>query len=212
MRQSRLLHVVLVSLCFARSPSFGSTPAVTVSVSAYGCSGSPVLVGWEFTVARPVAVSSLGLYTSSPYAPFVLSPTAGLLGLWEDSNGTLLASCDVADTDPVSNDFKYHDITSSGLILSPGLHYTVALLIPDSRGWVYAQGGYQCADEINFVSPRFDYSYYGLQRPLAAEMGGLGASFTYTVVPEPAVDARLVLAAGFFVQKRLFSRAPNARE
>jgi hypothetical protein len=198
MRRNILLHLALVSASVAPSASFGSTPAVTISSSVAGLGGfsGPILTGWEFTVTTPVVVDSLGLYTASPYAPFIVSPTSGAVGLWQTASGSLLTSCYVNDTDPIANGFKYHDITSSGVTLSPGVDYTVALLITDGSGYVGGQTGYQCGADINFVAPRFDWAYWGLQMPVTEALGGFGPSFTYAEVPEPGVGALLILGAG----------------
>jgi hypothetical protein len=154
----------------------------------------PILVGWEFNVASPIQVDSLGLYTAISNA-LQLGPTSGQVGLWEDTHGALLASANVLDTDSVVNGFKYHALLSPVTLL-PGQDYTVALLIPDSHAF-QSVFDTQFASQINFVGKRFDYFPNGLSSPPVSEpMGGFGGSFTFTPVPEPSSWA-ISAAAGF---------------
>ena len=175
----------------AAFPLFADTPAVSPDYwYQTGSCDYRSMVGWEFTVENPIAVTALGMWSL-----FGNNPPGSQVGLWDGSH-TLVTSCTVLANDPASSDgFTYHAIQS--VILQPGQDYTVAGLSPGSQGFLTAVSG-SFGEGIAFVARRwgrnydstFFEPYYdnwpGASQAPEGTFGAFGASFTYIPIPEPS--------------------------
>ena len=182
-------------------------PAVTVlsdSNSVY-FNGAYVL-GWEFSIASPVQVTSLGFwdYLGNGFHGATGAPVSVNVGIWNTSQ-TLLVSTTVASTDPISNvladgsGFRFDALTSA-YTLQPGTYYI---------------GGTNNGTEYNISNPSSSVTYdpavtwlggrYANGNTLAfpgtpdgfTPAGWFGPNFSSSSggVPEPGTGA-LVVGAG----------------
>jgi hypothetical protein len=191
-----------------------------ISWHAISSSSSPpgALVGWEFTVGTPIMINALGIYTNTTVASQVGPVSAGV-SLWNGS-GTQLASCQVLPNDSaLSTGFKYHSIPS--VTLQPGQDYTVACLLLHSESWVSDVYSATFAQGIDFVGRRFAYAndftimpvgdFPGFDGIPVGTIGGFGASFTFTPVPEPSTVALVGLPVMLLIFRRLIPRRSQLR-
>jgi hypothetical protein len=176
--------------------------------------GSPVVVGWEFSVESPINIVSLGIFTNIAIGG--VGPTSASVSLWNGA-GIQVASCYVSAGDPVLDGFEYHPIAS--LQLQPGQNYTIACLLPHSEEWFSAVSSATFAQGVDFVARRSAFASNLSTMPTGdsitvppgvSSVGGFGPSFEITPVPEPSFSILSVLASCVFILSTICKTARRA--
>lgn len=128
----------------AFSPAHAA-PALGIVGGSFGGAGSPLTVGWNFTVLSPVNVTSLGIFDKD------LNGLAQShdVGIW-DGGGGLVASATVPGGTgaPLTDQFRYQSI--SAVSLSPGNYKIGALYADDADLFVYQATGLSVDPSIAF--------------------------------------------------------------
>ena len=100
----RLCSVILISLVLSALPAAAGPVVTVVSDSGYVYFNGAYTLGWEFRVASPTQVTSLGFwdYLGDGFHTVTGSLTGANVAIWNTSE-TLLVSAIVASSDPISN-------------------------------------------------------------------------------------------------------------
>jgi hypothetical protein len=206
----RLLFVVLISLVLSALPA-AAGPVVTVlsdSGNVYFHSGSYVL-GWEFIVASPVQVTSLGFwdYLGDGFHTVTGGPASVDVGIWS-ADQTLLVSTTVAGTDSISNvlsdgsGFRFDSLTSP-YTLQPGTYY-IGGTNNSTESYVFYPGSSVSYDPaVTWLSGQYAYSdtlVFPGTTDCCTPAGWFGPNFTIgsDAVPEPGTGV-LCVGAGLWL-------------
>jgi hypothetical protein len=210
----RLLFAVLISLVLSALPA-AAGPVVTVlsdSDNVYFHSGSYVL-GWEFLVASPVQVTSLGFwdYLGDGFHTVTGGPASVDVGIWS-ADQTLLVSTTVAGTDSISNvlpdgsGFRFDSLTSP-YTLQPGTYY-IGGTNNSTESYVFYPGSSVSYDPaVTWLSGQYAYSdtlVFPGTTDCCTPAGWFGPNFTIgsDAVPEPGTGVLCVGAGLWLVWRR----------
>jgi PEP-CTERM motif len=210
-RVARLTFAALL-VCLLTAAVPRPATAATIAVSISDVSGQfgflpGVTAGWEFIVNSPITVTHLGFFDSGQDGLGEAHP----VGLWNDltQGATLLVSGTVATGDPLTNQWRYTDVTDTPL--APGT-YRIGALYPSSIDPVQIQAsGFSTAPEIAFTHGAFANTGV-LSFPLLIEPafapGAFGPNFQFinpAAVPEPgtlALTGLGMLGLGVWLRRR----------
>jgi hypothetical protein len=125
-------------------------PAVSFSSNIHSTlTGDNHTFGWQFSLSKPVQVTSLGVYDLFAGDGLAASHS---IGLWTDT-GTLLTSATVAPSDPVEPDFfRYTAIPP--LTLTPGTYVIGAFYETASDATINQAPDFTTAPGITFQDNR----------------------------------------------------------
>ena len=204
-RRQHLSFSIVVSLLCLALPALAG-PAVTFSSdSGVYLNGAAYTLGWEFSIAAPIQVTSLGFwdYLGNGFHTATGAPTTVDVGIWNAAQ-SLLASTSVSGTDTILNvladgsGFRF-DTLAIPLTLQPGTYYiggtnhgteAYESLVGSDASYdpavKWLSGAYWYGDTLTFPST--------LDGNTPA--GWFGPNFEMTGVPEPGTIGLLLLGSG----------------
>jgi hypothetical protein len=179
------------------------TSADTVALQTTGGFGlttsSDQLFGWQFSVNSAIQVNSLGVFDTGGDGLSI----AHDVGVYRVSDQALLASMIIPGGagGALIDGFRFYAM-ASGLTLTPGEQYVIAMTMPAFNGddQRYVTDIPTTATEINYINSRFDSgSALAFPAQLGAFAPGIfGPNFLFTnpaAVPEPSSIALGVVPA-----------------
>lgn len=181
-RPAIVLGVVLTLLSV--DCAFGSIAAVEWSGSGTSTTGTPLSLGYLFTVDTSTFATDLGVYDHEGNG---LVQSHGV-GLWT-GGGTLLASTTVLSgtASTLDGHFRYESIAP--VALTAGSRYVVAAAdLSNGDPYVYELTGFSSAPGITFVDDRWSIGT-GLLLPTSSDTisnGWFGGNLKIDAIPEPS--------------------------
>jgi len=192
-KKTMLAVAVLGLLALAAEPAKADLPGFTLdNLTGSLLANPPFTLGFQFTANQAVTVTALGVFDDSQNGLV----DSHQIGLW-NSSGVLLASTSVVSgtTDPLTNQFRYADITAT--TLTAGQTYTVGALYVDDKDPLLFPGS--VTGFATNAAITFDQNAYvvgsNLTNPTSTSGGGpsyFGPNFLFSgvqPVPEPSTLA-----------------------
>lgn len=188
----------------------GQTAALSFDTNQRWSLGTgPSVFGWEFTVTRPIRVTSLGIWDNPP--PGSNNPGGDglgethLLGLWNAiATQTPLATALIPSgtTADLQNTFRY--VAIPPMDLSPGQRYVIGAAYAGVGDWVVSSANnptfaITTPSVIVFQNRRSGPGGPALSFPEYVDtefIGDFGPNFLFTEVPEPSTIALSIFALG----------------
>lgn len=204
------------ALCLAVILGFSiySEPAQAAAINLaqidFEYDGSPWTLGWKFTVNRPYAVDSLGVYDSGQDGLV----GSAQVGLWLASGGTPLVQTTVASGTAGELDGYFRFTAIAPTLLSPGTEYIVGSYLRRNLATALFGGNGTVDPLVNVIDARYSptgrpsFGFPGLTDPGTEGAAFLGGNFRGSVSPVPLPAAAWLFGSGlagllFSARKRI---------
>lgn len=192
-RQNWLKYVLILAAGSVLTPAVHADSIALdfTTPGSYFTIDSPISIGWQFQVLKPITVTALGDFWLPTFTE------THDVGIFSASDSSLIASATVTSADTQSSSFRFASITP--VTLQPGTYRIVANSTDDP--WTFIPSGQIVNSAISYQGGFFTYGS-GLQYPTTSQApydSYFGPSFMISdsSVATPEASAFMLTLAGF---------------
>jgi hypothetical protein len=198
-------------LTLASSPASAFFAASNVNISSAGAGGFPQMLGWQFSIAQSLTVTSLGLFDENSDG-LVNSHT---VGIFADTGGAALMTAIVdANTNNLVSGFQFAPVIGGPITLTAGT-YRIGADYPVSGDNYFFAASASFDPNITYLQGAGAFGSGTFQFPSTLTSSNsvkyLGPNFEFTAasVPEPATLGLFGLGGAGLFASRLKGRSPR---